>query len=185
MVVHADRQAHRAARQQRKPRQPDYLVFTVPNLAAQYGTTENAAYCGTVNPVVFNNNSSFAYRDNLAAWLYSFVLGQNFWFFNPPQGQPGAKWCEGGGTTTDAKGTESTHAAALTAADYTDWRMVTIQTAATQAAQTRFFDVAGIRAASNLSLFAPRVGYFTPRRRSSRSTRPTSATRRASPPTRP
>src|SRR4249920_1160198 len=58
------------------PASPDYLVFTVPNLAAQYGTTENAAYCGTVDPVVFNNNSSFAYGGNLAAWLYSFVLGQ-------------------------------------------------------------------------------------------------------------
>ncbi len=142
------------------PASPDYLVFTVPNLSAQYGMTENAAYCSTVDPVVFNNNSSFAFGGNLAAWLYSFILGQNFWFFDPPQGQPGAKWCEGGGTTTDAKD-QSTHAAALTDADYADWRMVTIQTAAGQAAQTRFFDVVGIRAANTLSLFAPRVGYFT------------------------
>jgi hypothetical protein len=142
------------------PASADYLVFTVPNLSAQYGTTQNAAYCSAVDPVVFNNNSSFAYGGNLAAWLYSFLLGQNFWFFDPPQGQPGANWCEGGGTTTDAKD-QSTHAAALTAADYADWRMVTIQTAPNQAAQTRFFDVVGIRAGSTLSLFAPRIGYFT------------------------
>ena len=141
------------------PASADYLVFTVPNLSAQYGTTENAAYCGTVDPVVFTNNSSFAFGGNLAAWLYSFILGQNFWFFDPPQGQPGAKWCEGGGTTTDAKD-QSTHAAALIDADYADWRMVTIQTAASQSAQTRFFDVVGIRATGTLSLFAPRVGYF-------------------------
>ncbi len=142
------------------PASPDYLVFTVPNLSAQYGMTDNAAYCGTVDPVVFNNNSSFAYGGNLAAWLYSFVLGQNFWFFDPPQGQPGSKWCEGGGTTTDSKD-QSTHAAALTDADYADWRMVTIETATGQTAQTRFFDVVGMRASSTLSLFAPRVGYFT------------------------
>ena len=142
------------------PATPDYLVFTVPNLSAQYGMTGNAAYCSTVDPVVFNNNSSFAFGGNLAAWLYSFLLGQNFWFFDPPQGQPGSKWCEGGGTTTDSKD-QSIHAAALTDADYADWRLVTIETAASQTAQTRFFDVVGIRAANTLSLFAPRVGYFT------------------------
>ena len=142
------------------PASPDYLVFSLPNLAAQYGTTENAAYCSGVDPVVFANASSFAFGGNLAAWLYSFLLGQNFWFFDPPQGQPNSKWCEGGGTTTDAKN-QSLHAAALSAADYSDWRMVTIQPAASLAAQTRFFDVAGIRAGQTLTLFAPRVGFFT------------------------
>jgi hypothetical protein len=142
------------------PASPDYRVFSIPNLSAQYGTTENAAYCSGVDPVVFTNASSFAYGGNLTAWLYSFLLGQNFWFFDPPQGQPGSKWCEGGGTTTDAKN-QSLHNAVLTDADYADWRMVTIQTVTTLAAQTRFFDVAGIRASDTLALFAPRVGFFT------------------------
>src|SRR5882724_9390065 len=34
------------------PSSPDYLVFSLPNLAGQYGTTDNAAYCGGVDPVV-------------------------------------------------------------------------------------------------------------------------------------
>jgi hypothetical protein len=142
------------------PTSPDYLVFSIPNLAGQYGTTDNAAYCGGVDPAVFTAQSSFALGDNMAAWLYSFLLGQDFWFFDPPQGQPGSKWCEAGGTTTDAKD-QSLHTSFLTDADYADWRMVTVQTASSAAPQTRFFDIAANRTSSTLTLYAPRVGYFT------------------------
>jgi hypothetical protein len=62
-------------------------------------------------------------------------------------------WCQAGNS--------GNRASALIDADYNDWRMVTIQQATGTAAQTRFFDVAGNRASNTLTLYEPRVGYFT------------------------
>jgi hypothetical protein len=140
------------------PSSPNYLTFTDPNLASLYqvGDGQTAAiiaHCSGVDPVVFNGATAFARGSNLAVWLYGYLLGYKFWYFDPPQGQPGAMWCQAGNNTP--------HPAALTDADYSDWRMVTIQQATGTAAQTRFFDVAGNRASNTLSLYEPRVGYFT------------------------
>jgi hypothetical protein len=141
------------------PASPNYLTFSDPNLASLYvvtgaQTAAIAAHCSAVDPVVMNGATAFARGSNLAIWLYGYLLGYKFWYFDPPQGQPGAMWCEAGNNTP--------HPAALTDADYSDWRMVTIQPAtAGTTEQTRFFDVAGNRAKSTLTLYEPRIGYFT------------------------
>jgi hypothetical protein len=106
-----------------------------------------------------NAQTGFALGSNLASWLYSFLKGENFWFFDPPQGQSGSTWCQAGGGTTDSHNV--THQAALTDADYQDWRMVTIDPVSSNAPETRFFDIAGNRASTTLNLYAQRVGYFT------------------------
>jgi hypothetical protein len=143
------------------PTSANYLTFTVPGLANQYSDTDlgaaGATECSGIDPVVFNNASSFAYGNNLCNWLYSVMLGGNFWYFDPPQGNPNAYWCEGASKFPE----RPTHPRLLTASDYTDWRMVTITQATSEADQTRFFDLVGNRASSTLSLFEPRVGYFT------------------------
>jgi hypothetical protein len=136
------------------PSSPNYLVFYVPDLADQYGTTQYAAHCSTVDPVVFTSDATFAYGNNSAHWLYNFILGYSFWYFDPPQGQPGSMWCQGGATGT-------TRAPLLTDADYADWRMVTVGQPTSTATQTRFFDIVGNRASSSLTLYAPRIGYYT------------------------
>ncbi len=144
------------------PASPNYLKFYAP-LPTMYGeydgqTKEVAAYCAALDPVVMNNASAFAQGSNLAAWLYSFLRGENFWFFDPP-GAPMNTWCQAGGGTTDSHNV--THPAALTAADYNDWRMVTIKPASATASETLFFDVEGNRKSSTLTLYEQRVGYFT------------------------
>ena len=143
------------------PSSPNYLTFSIPGLAQQYDQTSlgaaGAAQCSGIDPVVFNAASSFALGDNLCNWLYSVMEGGNFWFFNPPQGDPNAYWCEGASKFLD----RPTHPRFFTAADYTDWRMVTITQATSPSDQTRFFDLAGNRTKNTLSLYEPRVGYFT------------------------
>ena len=142
------------------PASPDYLVFALPSLANQYSDgnvgEDGAAHCAGFDPVVFNNQSSFAYGDNMSTWLYSFMQGGNFWYFNPAQGQPNSYWCQGGSKFLD----RPSHTPLLTDADYADWRMVTIQKPSSPTAQTRFFDVVGNRAISTLNIYEPRVGYF-------------------------
>jgi hypothetical protein len=141
------------------PASPNYLVFSLPTLSSIYGTSPNASYCGGIDPVVFTAESSFALGSASASWLFSFLRGENFWFFDPPQNKPNAKWCQGGGGTTDSHNV--THKALITEADYSDWRMVTVQRASSLADQTRFFDIAGNRASNTLAIFSPRLGYFT------------------------
>lgn len=146
------------------PASPNYLKFYEPNLATLYGeydgqTKEIAAYCSKVDPVVMNEKTGFALGGNLAAWLYSYLKGENWWFFDPPQGQPGATWCQAGGGTTDSHNV--THTPAITEADYKDWRMVTIERASATAPGTRFFDIVGNRASNKLTLYQQRVGYFS------------------------
>jgi hypothetical protein len=146
------------------PASPNYLKFYAPDLPTMYGeydgqTKETADYCSHVDPVVMNSKSGFALGSNLAAWLYSFMKGENFWFFDPPQGQANSTWCQAGGGTTDSHNV--THTAIITDADYADWRMVTLQPVSATATETRFFDIAGNRASSTLTLYSQRVGYFT------------------------
>jgi hypothetical protein len=143
------------------PTSSNYLSFSIPGLAAQYDDTSlgaaGATECGGIDPVVFDNSSSFALGDNLCNWLYSVMLGGNFWYFDPPQGNPNAYWCQGASKFPD----RPTHPRLLTASDYSDWRMVTITQATSETDQTRFFDLVGNRASSSLTLYEPRVGYFT------------------------
>ena len=143
------------------PASPNYLTFTLPGLAQQYDASSlgaaGAAECSGIDPVVFTKDSSFALGDNLCNWLYSVMLGGNFWFFDPPQGDPNAYWCQGASKFAE----RPTHPRFFTASDYTDWRMVTATKATTQAEQTRFFDLAGNRASTTIALYAPPVGYFT------------------------
>jgi hypothetical protein len=143
------------------PQSPQYLQFSLPTLSQQYGygslgaqdTSPSGTACSGVDPVVFNAGTSFALGGNLCNWLDSFLLGGNFWW--GPQGQ--SYICYGASKFFD----RPSHPRALLASDYTDWRMVTISQAKTVADQTRFFDVAGMRAANTMSLFEQRVGYFT------------------------
>jgi hypothetical protein len=143
------------------PSSPYYLTFSIPNLSQQYSQTslgaDGAAQCSGIDPVVFDSASSFALGDNLCNWLYSIMVGGNFWFFDPPQGDPNAYWCQGASKFAE----RPTHPRFFTAADYTDWRMVTITPATSPTDQTRFFDLAGNRSKNTLSLYEPRVGYFT------------------------
>jgi hypothetical protein len=146
------------------PASPNYLVFSLPTLTSQYGeigtsalggqdTSPSGTACSTVDPVTFNSSTSFALGGNLCGWLDSFLLGGNFWW--GPNGQ--SYICYGASKFLD----RPSHARALVASDYTDWRMVTISQAKTLSEQTRFFDLVGLRASSTLSLFEQRVGYFT------------------------
>jgi hypothetical protein len=144
------------------PASPNYLKFYA-DLSKMYGeydgqTTQVAAYCAALDPVLMTNQSAFAQGSNLAAWLYSFLRGENFWFFDPP-GQPNNTWCQAGGGTTDSH--NISHPAALIDSDYTDWRMVTIQPASDAVPETLFFDIEGNRKSSTLNLYEQRVGYFT------------------------
>ena len=146
------------------PSSPNYLKFYAPDLPTMYGeydgqTKDTADYCSQIDPVVMNAGTGFALGSNLAAWLYSFLKGENFWYFDRPQSQSGARWCQAGGGTTDSHNV--THQAAITDADYQDWRMVTILPVTAQDPETRFFDIVGNRASSTLHLYAQRVGYFT------------------------
>jgi hypothetical protein len=146
------------------PSSPNYLSFSLPSLTSQYGsngtgtlgaqdTSPSGTACSGVDPVVFNSSTSFALGGNLCNWLESFILGGNFWW--GPKGQ--AYICYGASKFLD----RPSHPRLLADSDYTDWRMVTISQAKTIADETRFFDIAGLRAASAMSLFEQRVGYFT------------------------
>ena len=143
------------------PASPNYLKFSLPTLALQYnypslGTEDAPAGsppCGSFDPVIFNSKTSFAQGDNLCGWLSSFILGGNFWW--QPQNQ--SYICYGASKFLD----RPSHPRLLVAADYTDWRMVTINQAKNLSEQTRFFDIAGNRASNTLTLFEQRVGYFT------------------------
>jgi hypothetical protein len=146
------------------PSSPNYLTFYCPTLPTIYEQTDGqtattAAYCGGIDPVVENAGTSFGLGSQLGVWLYSYLRGENFWFFDHDQGQGNATWCQAGGGTTDSHNV--THPAALTSADYGDWRMVNIQPASASAPESRFFDIVGLRATSTLSLYENRVGYFT------------------------
>jgi hypothetical protein len=145
------------------PASPNYLKFYAPELATLYGeydgqTMAVATYCAGIDPVVMTGASAFGQGSNLAAWLYSYLRGENWWFFDPPNA-PNNTWCQAGGGTTDSH--NITHTAALTDADYSDWRMVTISPVSATAKESLFFDVAGLRAGSSLNLYEQRVGYFT------------------------
>src|SRR5450432_2387201 len=147
------------------PASPNYLKFYSPELATLYGTydgqtTDVAAYCAGVDPVVMTGQSAFGLGSQLGAWLYSYLRGENWWFVDPPYGKAAmSTWCQAAGGTTDSH--DITHTPALTDADYKDWRMVTINPASATAKETLFFDIVGIRAASSLNLYEQRVGYFT------------------------
>jgi hypothetical protein len=146
------------------PSSPNYLKFYDPTLPTIYQQTDGqtaatATYCAGIDPVVENAGTSFGLGSQLGVWLYSYLRGENFWFFDHNQGQGNATWCQAGGGTTDSHNV--THPAALTSADYGDWRMVNIQPVSASAPESRFFDVVGIRAASTLNLYENRIGYFT------------------------
>ncbi|HVY40935.1 MAG TPA: hypothetical protein VHM31_23510 [Polyangia bacterium] len=49
----------------------------------------------------------------------------------------------------------------LTAADFSDWKMVTVRAPAAGEATTPFYDLPSLRAASTLTLSVPRVGFFS------------------------
>jgi hypothetical protein len=142
------------------PQSSNYRIFSLPTLDQQYSNgslgEDGAAHCASIDPVVYFNQSSFAFGDNMANWLYSFILGGNFWYFDPPQGQPDAYWCQAASKFLD----RPSHPPLLTDADYQDWRMVTIEPVSASATQTRFFDIAGNRATNVLTLHTPRIGYF-------------------------
>lgn len=146
------------------PSSPNYLKFYCPTLPTIYEQTDGqsattAAYCAGLDPAIESAGTSFGLGSQLGVWLYSYLRGENFWFFDHDQGQGNATWCQAGGGTTDSHNV--THPAALTSADYSDWRMVNIQSASTSAPESRFFDVVGLRAASALNLYENRIGYFT------------------------
>ncbi|HEX3854984.1 MAG TPA: hypothetical protein VHW01_28675, partial [Polyangiaceae bacterium] len=147
------------------PSSPNYLKFYAPDLAMLYGeydgqTQQVADYCSGIDPVVMTGQSSFGLGSQLAAWLYSYLRGENWWFVDPPYNQGSMNtWCQAGGGTTDSH--NISHTPALTDADYSDWRMVTINPASDSAKETLFFDVVGLRNATSLNLYEQRVGYFT------------------------
>ncbi|MFL5305123.1 MAG: DUF1585 domain-containing protein [Polyangia bacterium] len=64
-----------------------------------------------------------------------------------------------GSTCPQVSGTAA--AAQLSAADFSDWTMVTVRTPATGEATTAFYDLPSLRTATTLSLSVPRVGFFS------------------------
>lgn len=138
------------------PNSTNYLKFYIPTVGSSNwrtpGSTNqgNAAYCAQFDPIVMTQNASFEYGQGLTKWLYAALKGDEYRFFNPVQGAANAMWCAA-----------SPSPSIVTDADHADWRMVTIQTPTSPAAQSKFYDVAGLRTATTLSIYAPRVGYFT------------------------
>ena len=142
------------------PASPNYLTYSIPNLALQYSVgsagesdVPTGPLCASIDPVVMNGNTSF-FAENLSIWLYSVMKGNNFWF-SPPVAN--GQICYGGSIFYDTP----SYPRAFVASDYTDWRMVTITQATSVAEETRFFDIVGNRASNSLALFEQRVGYFT------------------------
>ena len=138
------------------PASANYLKFYIPSLGSTLwrppGTPDqgDANYCKQFDPVLMNKYSSFEYEQGLTKWLYAALRGDEYRFFNPPQNQPNPIWC-------GAQPSPSV----ITDADHTDWRMVTVTKPTTPAAQSKFYDLAGLRAATTLAIYSPRVGYFT------------------------
>jgi hypothetical protein len=143
------------------PASPNYLSFSFPTLAAQYSVGSlgeqdapaGSPSCAGTDPVVYDKSTSFAQGDNMCNWLYSYMLGGNFWWAPANTSYS----CYGASKFLD----RPSHPRLLTASDYTDWRMVTITQATSPTQQTRFFDLAGNRTSNSLALYEPRVGYFT------------------------
>ena len=65
-----------------------------------------------------------------------------------------------GGACSVTAGTAS--APQLVAADFTDWKMVTLRPPAAGESPTAFYDLPTLRSASELVLALPRLGFFTP-----------------------
>jgi hypothetical protein len=146
------------------PASPNYLTYSIPNLALQYSVGSAGESdappgpwpsCASYDPVVMNGSASFSGGDDLCNWLYSVMHGTNFWF--GPNFSEYGQICYGGSIFQDTP----SYPRAFVASDYTDWRMVTISQTTSLAEQTRFFDIVGNRASNTLTLFEPRVGYFT------------------------
>jgi len=69
-------------------------------------------------------------------------------------------WKNSAGTNCPPTG-GSASAPQLTASDFSDWTLVAVRPPATGEATTQFYDLPGLRAATELVLSVPRVGFFS------------------------
>ena len=131
------------------PQSQNFMKFYLP-IMNQYLDASTQAHCASYDPIVMTAGTSFANAGGLTMWLYSALIGDEYRFFEPPQGNPAAVFCQG------SPGSQQ-----LQASDYTDWRMVTLAAPANNAGQSKFYDMANLRRTTALNIFQPRLGYFT------------------------
>lgn len=117
------------------PQSPNYMVWYDPDVATLASTGPGCAQDPVVYPVG---------ADALHYILTGSLLARK----NPT-----------GGSCGQLSGTAT--APQLTAADYTTWKMVTIRPPATGESPTAFYDLPTLRAATDLVLVTPRVGFFS------------------------
>lgn len=138
------------------PNSPNYLHFYDATLTMDYSPeqadhTADTPYCNTIDPDIINSKTSFAGAGLSGHWLTEFLRGGQFWTGQPyPAPSTAHAVCAHGVAQNQ-----------FTDADFSDWRMVEIDQIADLAKQTRFYDIPSLRKATTLSLFTPRVGYFT------------------------
>jgi hypothetical protein len=117
------------------PTSPNYMTFYDPDVAT---AAASGPGCGQ-DPIVYP-----AAGDTLQAILTGTLLARK----SPTGGQCG----QIGG---------SANAPQLTADDFSTWKMVTLRPPAAGESPTAFYDLPSLRAASELVLVTPRVGFFT------------------------
>jgi hypothetical protein len=128
------------------PSSPNFMHWTDPDIAAGgvYSQSKNlGAGCAT-DPITYP-----ATGQALHYLLYGTIATHT---------TGGAKCGQFGGSKTAP---QIGNAASGGANDFGDWRMVTVRQPAAGEATTKFYDLAGLRAASTLVLNLPRVGFFT------------------------
>ena len=120
------------------PTSPNYMHWYTPDLPAL--TTFPDSTCDAMDPISFNVNSQA-----LHALLYGEI---------PNHPNPTA-------TRNCANRPGSVMSEQVAATDFTAWKMITIRPPAAGEARSVFFDLPALRAANELVLTTPRVGFFS------------------------
>jgi hypothetical protein len=124
------------------PSSPNYMHWYDPDIAT---FDSNIPNCNE-DPVVY---ATGAYGNDLALTLHWLLLGG----LEGHVGTDGTTKCPQFGGTPGA--------AQLTAADFDDWKMVTVRPPNKGEAVTNFYDLPKLRGASELVLQVPRVGFYS------------------------
>lgn len=142
------------------PNSPNYMVFYAPRLGVSaYYTYNNPKtandndiirLCSTVDPAVFDKNSTYGGSSNGAQLLNQWMMGGEIQF-----------QIQDANNQKITCNTRDTADAAFVAGDYNDWRMVTISQASATSPQTKFTDLTAFRQGkSTMALYMPHVGYL-------------------------
>jgi hypothetical protein len=123
------------------PASPNYMHWYSPDVA---GLTYADTTCSNLDPISFNVNSQA-----LHALLYGEIPN------HPSQPVPPAVPVNCGNRTGSVMSEQ------VAATDFTAWKMVTIRPPGTGEVRSVFYDLPALRAASELLLSTPRIGFFS------------------------